>query len=66
MTTRTDLIRSYANPHNSRNNPHGNPFGIKLSDDVATIGPDESEHDYRQRIANEITYIKYPRLRRAG
>lgn len=56
------LIRAYGKPHHSRKNPHGNPFGITLEDHFLDLRIAETTDEYRRRIADEITLIRYPRL----
>lgn len=63
MDRSEQLIRAYGKPHNSRGNPHGNPFGITLEDDFLDKRLAETDDEYRRRIANKITTIRYPRLR---
>lgn len=66
MTDKVELIRLYASPHNARTNPHGNPFGITLPEDFASIRSDETVDHYRQRIADGITLSQYPQLRESA
>jgi hypothetical protein len=54
-----DKVRAYCSPHSAIKNPHGNPHGIFLSENVSAQRYNESVEKYEVRIGNAMTRAMY-------
>lgn len=60
---RADRIYAYTKPKSPIQNPKGNDHHVRLPESVAQRIPGESLDQYEKRIADEVTFALYPRLR---
>jgi hypothetical protein len=58
-----DRVYAYTKPLSPIKNPKGNPHYIKLAENIAQRQGGESAQDYERRIASEVTFAMYPRMR---
>ena len=57
-----ERVSAYTKPHSKRN-PKGNPHGITLPGSIASRMQGESAERYEKRIADEVTFARYPKTR---
>ncbi len=57
-----ERVSAYTKPHSKRN-PKGNPHGITLPKSIASRRQGESAERYEKRIADEVTFARYPMTR---
>ncbi len=61
-SAQTESIYAYARPQTTRN-PKGNPHGTTLPESIASRRKSESAERYEKRIADEVTFARYPKTR---
>ena len=57
-----ERVSAYTKPHSKRN-PKGNPHGITLPKTIASRRQSESVERYEKRIADEVIFAIYPKMR---
>ena len=57
-----ERVYAYTKPYSKRN-PKGNPHGITLSKTIASRRQSESVERYEKRIADEVIFAIYPKMR---
>ena len=57
-----ESVYAYAQPQSARNQ-QGNPHGITLPESIASRRQGESAERYEKRIADEVTFARYPKTR---
>ncbi len=61
-SAQAESIYAYTRPHSTRN-PKGNPHGITLPESIASRRQSESVERYEKRIADEVIFAIYPKMR---
>ena len=61
-SAQAELIYAYTRPQTSRN-PKGNPHCITLPESIAARRQGESAERYEKRIAAEVNFAIYPKMR---
>lgn len=62
-SAQAELILAYTRPHSARN-PKGNSHGIMLPQSIALRKQGESVEHYGKRIADEVSFVLHPQMRR--
>lgn len=56
-----ERVYAYSRPQ-STHNPKGNPHGITLPESIASRKQGEAAERYEKRIADEVSFAKYPKM----